>query len=126
MKKRMILWGLAVALLFTTGCAAVGRSRDFRPIEPSSLSHIAPGTTTGAELMRLFGPPSRIVRLSNGNAYIYTSKLTKTTGLWLALVTFVNMDTREDRVVIFLNSRDVVTHWGSSFQAGEASYGLPF
>jgi len=126
MQRRLLLSGLIVLTILAAGCAAVGRTRDFRPIDPSSLSRITPGVTTGAEIVRLFGPPSQIIRLSNGNAYIYTSKLTKTTGLWLAIVTFVNMDTRQDQVVFFLNSQDVVTHHGASFHAGEASYGLPF
>lgn len=126
MTKRLLFSGLIVLVLFAAGCAAVGRTRDFRPIDQSSLSRVTPGVTTGAEVMRVFGPPSQIVRLSNGNAYIYSSKLSKTTGLWLAIVTFVNMDTRHDQVVLFLNSQDVVTHHGASFQAGEASYGLPF
>ncbi|NPU83051.1 MAG: hypothetical protein HPY65_01075 [Syntrophaceae bacterium] len=126
MSRRLLLAGLIVLTLFTAGCAAVGRTRDFRPIDPSSLSRITPGVTTGAEVIRLFGPPSQIVRLSNGNAYIYSSKLSKTTGLWLAIITFVNMDTRQDQVVFFLNSQDVVTHHGASFHTGEALYGLPF
>ncbi len=126
MARRAIFAGLILMILFAAGCAAVGRTRDFRPIEPSSLSRVTPGVTTGAEVIRLFGPPSQIVRLSNGNAYLYSSKLSKTTGLWLAIITFVNMDTRQDQVVFFLNSQDVVTHHGASFHAGEASYGLPF
>lgn len=126
MKTRIWLGCLIAAALLVAGCAAAGRSRDFRPIDQASLSRVTQGATTGAEVLRLFGPPSQIVRLSNGNAYVYTSKLTKTTGLWLAIVTFVNMDTRQDQVVFFLNHKDVVTHHGASFQAGEASYGLPF
>jgi len=89
MKTRIWLGCLIAVALFVAGCAAAGRSRDFRPIDQASLSRVTPGATTGAEVLRLFGPPSQIVRLSNGNAYVYTSKLTKTTGLWLAIVTFV-------------------------------------
>jgi hypothetical protein len=126
MARRLLLSGLIVLTIVAAGCAAVGRTRDFRPIDQSSLSRITPGVTTGGEIVRMFGPPSQIIRLSNGNAYVYTSKLTKTTGLWLAIVTFVNMDTRQDQVVFFLNSQDVVTHHGASFHASEASYGLPF
>ncbi len=126
MTRRLLLSGLIVLTLYAAGCAAVGRTRDFRPIEQSSLSRITPGVTTGAEVIRLFGPPSHLVKLSNCNAYIYSSKLSKTTGLWLAIVTFVNMDTRQDQVVFFLNAQDVVTHHGASFHAAEASYGLPF
>jgi len=126
MKRRFLLWTLIAAAFLLAGCAAAGRTREFRPIDQPALSRVTAGVTTGAEILKLFGPPTRIVRLSNGNAYVYTSKLTKTTGLWLAVVTFVNMDTRQDQVVFFLNPQDVVTHWGASFNAGEAAYGLPF
>ncbi len=126
MARRVFFAGLILLILFAAGCAAVGRTRDFRPIEPSSLSRVTPGVTTGAEEIRLFGPPSQILRLTNGKAYLYTSKLSKTPGLWRAVITFLNIDTRQDQVVFFLNSQDVVTHHGASFHAGEASYGLPF
>lgn len=108
------------------GCAVIGRNKDFRPIEENRLAQVTPGKTTAADLMQLFGPPSQIVRLSHGNAYIYNHSLGKATGLWLIFVTFANYDKQHDRIVFFLNNQDLVTHYGSSFKAETSAHGMPF
>ena len=114
-------------LMFTlSGCAVFGKGKDFKPFDQAALKQATPGATTAADVTRLFGPPAKIVKLSNGNAYMYERSTEKLTGLWLVVVTFANWDTQHDRVVFFLNGQDVVTHVGSSFTAEAASYGMPF
>lgn len=115
-----------LVIITGSGCAVIGRGKDFRPIDEKTLTHVEPGKTTAAEVMGLFGPPSQIVKLSNGNAYIYDRSLSKATGLWLVFVTFANYDTQHDRIVFFLNNKDLVTHYGSSFKSDTSSYGMPF
>jgi hypothetical protein len=117
---------LALAAIVFSGCAVFGKGKDFKPFDQAALQQVTPGTTTAADVTRLFGPPVKIVKLSNGNAYMYERSTEKLTGLWLVVVTFANWDTQHDRVVFFLNGQDVVTHVGSSFTAEAASYGLPF
>lgn len=117
---------LLIILTMASGCAVIGRGKDFRPIEEKALSQVTPGKTSAAEVMQLFGPPSQIVKLSNGNAYIYDRSLSKATGVWLILVTFANYDTQHDRVVFFFNNQDLVTHYGSSFKSDTSAYGMPF
>jgi hypothetical protein len=126
MKPLRIAMLMMVILAIGSGCAVIGRGKDFRPIEEKALAQITPGKTTAADVMRLFGPPSQIVKLSNGNAYIYNRSLSKATGLWFVVVTFANYDTQHDRIVFFMNNSDLVTHYGSSFQSDTSSYGLPF
>jgi hypothetical protein len=115
-----------LVLITAAGCAVIGRGKDFRPIEEKTLTQVEPGKTTAADVMRLFGPPSQIVKLSNGNAYIYDRSLSKATGLWLVLVTFANYDTQHDRIVFFISNQDLVMHYGSSFKSDTSSYGMPF
>lgn len=126
MRQLRIATLVIVILSMGWGCAVIGRGKDFRPIEEKTLVQVTPGKTTAADVMRLFGPPSQIVKLTNGNAYIYNRSLSKATGLWLVLVTFANYDTQHDRIVFFLNSQDLVTHYGSSFKSDTSSHGLPF
>jgi len=125
---RYFLFVLVVLLMIVTGsgCAVIGRGKDFRPIEEKTLTHVEPGKTTATDVMKLFGPPSQIVKLSNGNAYIYDRSLSKATGLWLVVVTFANYDTQHDRIVFFINNQDLVTHYGSSFKSDTSTYGMPF
>jgi hypothetical protein len=126
MKQLRIAMLLLMILGMASGCAVIGRGKDFRPIEEKTLAQVTPGKTTAADIMRLFGPPSQIVKLSNGNAYIYSRSLSKATGLWFVVVTFANYDTQHDRIVFFLNHQDLVTHYGSSFKSDTSSYGMPF
>ena len=113
-------------MICLSGCAVLGRGKDYRPFDEQGLAQIKPGQTTAMEVTKIFGAPSQIVKLSNGNAYIYNRSLSKATGLWLVLVTFVNYDTQYDRMVFFIDQNDVVTHYGSSFKADTAAYGTPF
>ena len=126
MRQLRIAMLLLMILVMASGCAVIGRGKDFRPIEEKTLAQVTPGKTTAADIMRLFGPPSQIVKLSNGNAYIYSRSLSKATGLWFVVVTFANYDTQHDRIVFFLNHQDLVTHYGSSFKSDTSSYGMPF
>lgn len=90
------------------------------------LTQVTPGKTTAIEVTKLFGAPSQIVELSNGNAYVYERSVDKVTGLWLVVLTFANFDTQYDRMVFFINNDDVVSHYGSSFKTETASYAMPF
>jgi hypothetical protein len=108
------------------GCAVFGRGKNFVPFDENTLKQVTTGKTSASEVTQLFGPPNKIVKLSNGNAYVYERSVDKDTGLWLIVLTFVNFDTQYDRIVFFINNDDVVTHFGSSFNSEKASYGMPF
>ena len=120
---------MIIALLMISsliGCAVIGRSKNFRPFDENDLTRITPGKTTAREVTELFGAPSQIVKLANGNAYVYERSLSKGTGLWLVVLTFANFDTQYDRIVFFVDKADIVTHYGSTFKMGTASYAMPF
>ena len=126
MKTRYISMGLLIIVVLLSGCAVMGRGKDFRPFDEQALTQIKPGQTTAAEVTKLFGAPSQIVKLSNGNAYVYARSVSKATGAWLIVLTLANYDTQHDRIVFFINQNDVVTHYGSSFKTDKAAYGMPF
>jgi hypothetical protein len=118
--------GLGVLCLVLAGCAVFGRDKNFHPYDPAALTQIIPGKSTAEDVTRLFGPPTQVVKLTGGIAYVYSRSLSKGTGLWLVFVTLVNYDTQYDQVVFFLNPQNVVTHCGSALRSGDAAYGLPF
>jgi hypothetical protein len=118
--------GLLIIVVLLSGCAVIGRGKDFRPFDEQALTQIKPGQTTAAEVTKFFGAPSQIVKLSNGNAYVYARSVSKATGAWLIVLTLANYDTQHDRIVFFINQNDVVTHYGSSFKTHTAAYGMPF
>jgi outer membrane protein assembly factor BamE (lipoprotein component of BamABCDE complex) len=111
---------------FLQSCVMLAKSKDYYPFDTSQLDTLIPGKTTAAEVTETLGAPTAIVKLSNGNAYIYRHSLSKGTGLWLVLVTLGNYDKRKDQIVIFFNKDDVMTHYGVTLDAHKAGYGLPF
>jgi hypothetical protein len=124
-KVCFVISTLLVASVFA-GCAVFGRGKDFVPFDENALKQVTTGITSASEVTRLFGPPNKIVKLSNGNAYVYERSIEKVTGLWLVVLTFGNFETQYDRIAFFINNDDVVTHFGSSFNAETASYAMPF
>lgn len=109
-----------------SSCAVFGRGKNFVPFDEYALKQVTTGKTSASEVTRLFGPPNKIVKLSSGNAYVYERSVAKATGLWLVVLTFGNYEIQYDRIVFFINNNDVVTHFGSSFNAETASYAIPF
>jgi len=107
-------------------CAMFGKSKEYHGFDATWLDRFTPGTTTAAEVLAVFGAPSHMVKLSNGNAYVYERSVSKGTGIWLVLLSFGNYETQYDRVVFFFDNEDILTHYGLSMNAGDSSYGLPF
>jgi len=126
MKRACFVISILLMASIFTGCVVYGRGKDFVDFDENALKQVTTGTTSASDVTRLFGPPNKIVKLSNGNAFIYERSVKKATGLWLVLLTFGNMDTQYDRIVFFINNNDVVTHYGSSFNSEKASYAMPF
>lgn len=127
MIKRLILMGTAAGfLLQAAGCAVIGRNKDYRAFNTQKMSSLVPGKTTAEEAVRWFGAPTEVIKLSNGNAYLYSRSTAKATGLWLIFVTFANYDRQFDQLVFFFDNGNILTHFGSSLHSDEASYGMPF
>jgi hypothetical protein len=126
MRKACLIISILLLISCGNSCAVIGRGKNFRPFDENTLTQVTPGKTTAKEVTKLFGAPSQIVKLSNGNAYVYERSVNKVTGLWLVILTFGNFDTQYDRIVFFMNTDDVVSHFGSSFKTGTASYAMPF
>ena len=119
---------LCILLLAFTlqSCVMLAKNKDYYPFDTSQLEKLTPGKSTAAEVTEMLGAPSTIVKLSNGNAYIYRHSLSKGTGLWLVIVSFGNYDKRKDQIVVFFDKNDVLTHYGVTLDANKAAYGLPF
>ncbi len=104
----------------------MGKNKEYQALAASGLSKIETGETTASELTEIFGAPTQVEKMSNGNAYIYKHSLTKATGVSLLILSFGNYETQYDQMVFFFDINDVLTHYGVSLKAKEASYGLPF
>jgi len=112
-------------LTFVSGCFALGKIQDYQPLDAEKLEKLVKGRTTAVEVSTLFGAPAQVVKMSNGNAYIYTRSVAKGTAVWLLLVSLVNYDKQYDQIVFFFDNNDILTHYGASFDARDSSYGFP-
>jgi len=120
MRRGCLIISILLLLLCGNSCAVIGRGQNFRPFDDKTLgSKVQQGKTTAEWSDKIIWSTSQIVKLSNGNAYVYERSVDKVTGLWLLIITFGNFDTQYDRIVFFINKDDVVTHYGSSFKRGQ-------
>jgi len=126
MKRACFVISILLMASIFTGCVVYGRSKDFVAFDENALKQVTTGKTSASEVTQLFGPPNKIVKLSNGNAYMYERSVKKATGLWLVVLSFGNLETQYDRIVFFINNDDVVTHYGNSINSEKASYAMPF
>ncbi|MBN2516195.1 MAG: hypothetical protein JXC33_09205 [Deltaproteobacteria bacterium] len=115
-----------IIISLCSGCALFGKNKEFQPFDVSALNNIASGKSTATDITALFGAPTEVVKMSNGNAYIYKRSISKGTGIWLVLISFGNFERQHDQIVFFFNDRDILTHYGKSLNAEKASYGFPF
>ncbi len=113
-------------LTFVSGCFALVNNQDYQPLDAGKLEKLVKGQTTAAEVCTLFGAPAQVVKMSNGNAYIYTRFVSKGTAVWLLLVSLGNYDKQHDQIIFFFDNNDILTHFGASFDARDSSYGFPF
>jgi outer membrane protein assembly factor BamE (lipoprotein component of BamABCDE complex) len=118
---------LAVLLAATlaSGCAFYRSNRN-DPFDPALVAQLEPGRTSAREAVELLGGPAEVVQLGERSAYRYDHAITKGTGLILLVLNFGHTDTREDRLWLFFDEADLLTHVGSSLQAHRGQYALPW
>ncbi len=122
------LWvasAFALALVVPTGCA-IGRMSVNEPLDARAIEPFEPGVTTAAEVVDALGAPSDVVQLGRRSAYRYDSQVAKGTGLVLLIVNFGHMDSRSDRVWVFFDEDDRLTHVAGTFATHRTRYALPW
>jgi len=119
---------IAIILMITTflsGCLVIGKNKEYQPFDSAELDKLVPGQTKATEVTEIFGAPSKVVELANGNAYVYKRTVTKGTMCWLVLLTFGNAEKQHDQLVFFFDLENTLTHYGLSLDADKAEYGFP-
>jgi len=105
---------------------AIGRQDINEPLDPEIVRTFVPGKTTAREVTERLGAPTEVVQLGRRTAYRYDGATTKSTVLFLLVVNFANQDTRSDRVWVFFDDQDVLTHFGSWWGTHRTQYALPW
>jgi outer membrane protein assembly factor BamE (lipoprotein component of BamABCDE complex) len=125
MRLKVYIVTVLLATTLLSGCMVFGKNKEFQPFESTELDQLVPGETTATEVTEIFGAPSKVVELANGNAYVYKRTVTKGTICWLVLLTFGNVEKQHDQLVFFFDLEDTLTHYGLSLDADKAEYGFP-
>jgi outer membrane protein assembly factor BamE (lipoprotein component of BamABCDE complex) len=114
-----------VATLMATGCS-FGRITVNEPLDPRAVSGLVPGESTAADVVELLGAPSDVVPLGRRSAYRYDAESTKAAAFLMIVVNLGNVDRRSDRVWVFFDEDDVLTHVAATFAMGRTRYGFPW
>lgn len=117
----------SLLLLFCaiSGCG-VARQDTNEPIDAPTVRAFEPGRTTARDVVERLGAPSEVVQLGRRTAYRYDATTAKSAILFLAVVNFGNQDTRSDRVWVFFDERDVLSHYGATFGTHRTQYAMPW
>lgn len=125
MNLRPSLLLLLLAAWTATGCV-ISRRGVNEPIDAALLNQFEPGKTTAKQVVGILGAPNEVVQLGYRTAYRYDRQMEKGADLFLVVVALRNSDTREDRVWLFFDEDETLTHMGSTFSAERTRYKLPW
>lgn len=126
MKSTSYIIVIFLIMILLNGCGVLGKNLERQSFDAAGLDTLVIGRTTALKVSTIFGAPTSIVKLSNGNAYIYRRSVAKGTVVWLIIVSLGNYDKQYDQIVFFFDKKNILTHYGASFNAEKASYGFPF
>lgn len=107
------------------GCAAF-RATQNEPLDPAAIRQLEPGRTTAREAVELLGGPTQVVQIGERSAYRYDFTVTKGAGLFLLVFILGHADTRNDRLWLFFDETDLLTHVGSTLESHRAQYAMPW
>lgn len=124
--QRLPALAFAAACLLALPACLISHDTQNEPLAPAALEGLVPGSTTAAEAVERLGAPSEIVQLGFRSAYRYEFGNSKRAALFLVVVNLSNTDARADRLWLFFDQDDVLTHVASTFDAADAEYAMPW
>jgi outer membrane protein assembly factor BamE (lipoprotein component of BamABCDE complex) len=116
---------LIAALALCASSCALTKSQTHMPIPADDVMALQPGDSA-ARVTELLGAPTEVVQLGRRSAYRYDFTETKRAGLWLFVIGFLNTDSQQDRVWVFLDENDNVSHVGATLDGTRAEWSMPW
>lgn len=116
---------LLATLMLLPACA-FARQDVNEPLDAELIRSLQPGKTTAREVVERLGAPTEVVQLGRRTAYRYDASTEKSTVLFLLLINFGNQDLRTDRLWVFFDENDVLTHHGAWFGTHRTQYAMPW
>jgi hypothetical protein len=119
------LLAVLLAAVSLTGCF-ISRERSNEPLQKSQIDSLAIGTDTATRVADTLGAPTGVVQLGKRSAWRYDFTTTKTSGFTILIVSFLNTDRRSDRCWLFFDQYDVLRHVGTTLDADDTEYAMPW
>lgn len=113
-------------LLAVLPACAIMRQETNGPLDATVVRSLQPGTTTAREVVDKLGAPTEVVQLGKRTAYRYDASCTKGAGFFLIVFNMLATDTRSDRLWVFFDENNVLTHYGATFAVHRTQYALPW
>lgn len=111
--------------LLLAACA-IGRQAVNEPLDAEAVARLQPGVTTARHITEALGAPTEVVQLGRRTAYRYDATTTKAAVFFLVVLNFGNLDARSDRLWVFFDENDVLTHYGASYGTHRTQYAMPW
>ncbi len=120
--RRPLLFALVAGLLLSAGVGCsitrVYRGTPLRAVPDQVLSA---GVTTKAQVLQVLGPPDRIVRQHDGDAFLYrfvrrnvdALELEEPVFTNLTLFSFTRNEQRDDTLLVLFDPDGIVQSWGA-------------
>ena len=119
---------LLACLLMGTGCT-IGRWYVGSPLRAHPDHQIVNGTTKKEDVLTTFGPPDRILRMRNGDVFVYRYDQRNSSELNIGTPPFVGIGSytvfvwtrvqdKSDHLMVFFDKAGVVTSFG--YRSGRA------
>lgn len=112
-------------LVLSTACV-FSRQDVNEPLDAAVVRGLEPGKTTAREVIDRLGAPTEVVQLGRRTAYRYDCTTQKSTVLFLLVINLANEDSRSDRIWVFFDEKDVLTHCGTWFGTHRTQYAMPW
>ena len=121
----MLRAALLLSLLILPACAFARQDQN-EPLNAEAFAMLKPGETTAGEAVTLLGAPMDVVQIGRRSAYRWDFTEAKTAATVLIVFNMVNQDTRQDRIWLFFDENNVLSHKGGTFEGHRAQYAFPW
>ncbi len=111
---------------FLLAACALTRQDTNEPLDVATVRAFAPGKTTAKEVVDKLGAPTDVVQLGRRTAYRYDATTSKGATWIMIIANFGAKDTRSDRVWVFFDEKDVMTHCGATFATHRTQHAMPW
>lgn len=118
--SRVLSAAQVVVLVGALGACTIGHKCVGNPVRTAPEMQIVIGTTTRADVLRVFGPPDKLMRRPDGDAFLYTQEREESQSFRIRepiilrqdLYAWSDSDARSDRLLILFDRDGRVVSYG--------------